>query len=352
MFEAVATHCQMLRAVGFEPVVISLQDTHTAADQVRFESVEVITLRVLGPRTPGFSPKMSQALKRAKLDLVHLHGIWLYPSFAASQWARTTGKPYIISPHGMLDPWILKRSRLKKMLARTAYEERSWRSATCFHALTEAEAQDIRIATGRRNIVVVPNSVQAASGQSNRAPTVLYLGRIHPKKNIAGLIKAWALASDVLEPIGARLQIAGWGEQDHLDALKTQIAEANVANIDYLGPVFGSIKADLIGRAKFLALPSYSEGLPVVVLEAWAAGTPTLMSEHCHLPEGFEAGAAVNCGTDADQIAKALRASLGRTEEAWRQQSHAASALASSNFSVDVIAKRWQQVYTDLIAAG
>lgn len=351
VFEALVAHCGMVRDAGFEPVVIALADEFSAADRQRFGDVEVVTVEVAGPPVIGFAPHLGRELARARLDLLHLHGIWKYPSAAGARWARATGKPYVISPHAMLDPWILGRGTLKKAIAKLAYERRSWRRAALFHALTEDEARDIRAATGQNRIAIVPNALEAPIAHSGaRGGNVVYLGRIHPKKNLGGLIDGWALLRERSGTAGARLTIAGWGEAEDIAALERAVA--GLGDIAFTGPAFGAQKAVLIGTARFLALPSHSEGLPMAILEAWAAGTPTIMSRHCHLPEGFADGAAFDCGTTPEEIAACLARALALDEPAWQNMSAAARGLVRTRFAPEIVARRWQGIYNGLMAKG
>ena len=178
-----------------------------------------------------------------------------------------------------------------------------------------------------------------------------YIGRIHPKKNLEGLIEGWKLARDVLGPLGARLRIAGWGADQDVAALRAWIAAAGGDDIEFIGPAFGAEKAALLGSARFLALASHSEGLPMGILDAWAAGTPTLMSRHCHLPEGFEAGAALDCGTDPESIAECLRAAAKLSEGEWQAMSDAGLRLTRTTFSPGAVAQRWEEAYSALLSA-
>lgn len=352
VFEAVVAHCDLVRACGHEPIVFALDDPLSAADRPRFGTTSVHVFPVTGPRQIGFAPALSSALRAAELDLLHLHGIWMYPSRAAGDWAVATKRPYVISPHGMLDPWIIGQGALKKSIAKLAYEHRSWRAATALHGLTGREARDIATATGRGQATfVVPNAVPAAAmpqpARSTR-PTVLYLGRIHPKKNIDTLVDAWRAARGGL-PDGARLEIAGWGKDEHVSALKAKLDDANDADIAFLGPVFDERKAALLGSARFLALPSHSEGLPMAVLEAWAAGTPVLISTECNLSEGFAAGAAIDCGMDRDTVSATLQQALALSESAWQTMSTAGVGLAASTFSPAAVARAWDKAYSALL---
>jgi hypothetical protein len=108
----------MITALGAEPVVFALADENSEADTIRFAGVRVELGRVRGPAQIGYSPDLGLRLNAADLDLLHLHGIWMATSHLAARWAAQTGRPYVISPHGMLDPWITARGRAKKRLAR------------------------------------------------------------------------------------------------------------------------------------------------------------------------------------------------------------------------------------------
>lgn len=352
VFEAVVAHAELLRARGFDPVVFALDDEFGAADEHRFGRTLVHRMGVVGPAAVGYAPALLKTLIAADLDLLHLHGIWMYPSHAGARWSRRTGRPYVISPHGMLDPWITSRGRAKKAVAEWGYERQSWRTAALFHALTEREAEDIVAYTGADSVAVVPNVVMPGQVRTGvPAPVVLSLGRIHPKKNTEALVHAWVAARDVLQPLGARLQIVGWGDAAHVAALEQVVAAAGGNDIDMLGPVFGDGKAKLLHGARYLALPSHSEGLPLAILEAWGAGTPTLMSRHCNVDLGFDRGAAMDCGTSIETIAGTLRAAFTLPAIGWQAMSDAALALVEVRYSPSQVGDRWAGLYARLIAS-
>ncbi len=120
----------------------------------------------------------------------------------------------------------------------------------------------------------------------------------------------------------------------------------------FLGPQYGEDKARLLAQSRFIALPSHSEGLPVAILEAWAAGTPVLMSQECNLPIGFEQGAALDTGFTPQSIAATMRAAFGLDQAAWLGMARAANALATGPFSAVSIAQSWAEAYLALIDAG
>lgn len=350
VFEAVVKQADLIRSLGGEAVVFALEDVHSAEDKPRFGPAPVHVSRVSGPRQIGFAPDLAGRMIAADLDLLHLHGIWMFPSRAATVWARRTGRPYLISPHGMLDPWIVARGKAKKFIARKGYEEASWQAATAFHALTHREAGDVLRESGRRESIVVANAgpEPAAPRAGLPAPSFVYLGRIHTKKNLEALVAAWRDNARALEALGATLTIAGWGDDADVAALKGWL-EGAPASVRFAGPVFGEAKAALLGGAHHLVLPSHSEGLPMVILEAWAAGAPVLMTQECNLPEGFAAGAARDCGYDAASIGAALLTAAQMGEGEWQAASAAARTLAATTFSNAAIAAQWAQAYRGLV---
>ena len=340
----------ILRSLGAVPVVLGIEDEAAAQDGWRLEGIERHLAKPHGPAAIAYAPELRSLLDAAQLDLLHLHGIWQYPVKAAGDWAQRTGKPLVVSPHGMLAPWITTRNTWKKNIARALWEQSAWRKASLFHALTQAETADIAREVPAASTVSIPNAAPPArmSSAASRGPVAMYLGRIHEKKNLGGLIAAWVKARDRLPP-EASLVIAGWGDDAGIAALEQALPGAAGAGVEFVGTAFGSQKAALFDLARFLVLPSHSEGLPMAVLEAWAEGIPALKSSNCNLPEGFASGAAIDCGTSVDNITAALVDGFTLSDEAWTRMSSAAKSLALGPFSRDAVAQRWEAAYAGLL---
>ncbi|QYJ06690.1 glycosyltransferase [Qipengyuania flava] len=339
----------MLRALGAQPVVLAVTDAAHEQDRWRLGDADIRLAAARGPAQLAYAPDLPVVLSDAKLDLLHLLGVWQYPTHAAGRWADETGRPLIISPHGMFDPWITGRNAWKKQAARLLWERRAWHRAAAFHALTAAEAADIERESPGARVAVVPNAAPAASPPRDRTPPphLLYLGRIHEKKNIAALIAAWRSLRGEL-PADATLTIAGWGDDEGIAMLEHAMERAD-PSIQFVGTAFGAQKAALFDVSRFLVLPSLSEGLPMAILEAWASGTPTIQSDACNLPEGFATGAAIRCGTDRDAIADAIRTAMSIDDAQWLTKSAAARELAASPFSQASIALHWEEIYGALL---
>jgi len=196
--------------------------------------------------------------------------------------------------------------------------------------------------------VVIPNAGPAPTGPRNPPPglDLLYIGRIHTKKNLLALVEGWRTAT---RPANARLTIAGWGDAEDVAALESAVAEGD-GSVEFVGPVYGDRKQALLDAARFVVLPSHSEGLPMAILEAWSKGVPTLMTAECNLEEGFTAGAALECGYDAATLASDLGSALAMPDARWLEMSAAALELAGSRFSEQSVAAMWGQTYGDALA--
>jgi poly(glycerol-phosphate) alpha-glucosyltransferase len=261
----------------------------------------------------GYAPNLLSALRSAAPDVLHNHGLWMYPSVASVKWSKLTRRPYLISVHGMLDPWAVTHSYWKKKLAGMMYEHRHLTHAACLHALCPAEADAIRRYGLSNPLCVIPFGIDlpllALGRPTRQEKALLFLGRLHPKKGLMNLLMAWQrLQRDrTSELAGWELWIAGWDQGNHEQALRQCSLDHGIeSSVRFLGPKFGEDKDLLLRSVGAFVLPSFSEGLPVSILEAWAYGLPVAMTTHCNLPQGFEAGAAVCIDTSATGIARGL----------------------------------------------
>ena len=345
--------------------VFGIEDYDTQPDQAAWSGLKVSADRVLGPRRFGYAPELAGRLSAGGLDLVHAHGLWMYPSIASMLWARRQRRPYIVSPHGMLDSWALGQSRWKKRIAGALFENRHLEGAACLHALSQAEANSIRAYGLRNPISVIPNGVHLparpaparppwSEAVDPAAPVLLYLGRLHPKKGLTELLLAWSQFR--LQPAARhwRLVIAGWDEGEHGAWLRSLSRTLGVENtVVFTGPQFGADKAASFARASAFILPSQSEGLPMAVLEAWASGVPVLMTPQCNLPEGFEAGAAIRIAAPgAIEIRNALEQLFWTRAATLSSMGARGRELARQAFSWGLVAREMKRVYDWVLGCG
>ena len=252
-------------------------------------------------------------------DVAHLHALWMYHSLVITRWSLKRRKPYVISTNGMLDPWALRNSYWKKQLALLLYERQSLEGAACIHVSTHAEAYSARDFGLKGSMCVIPNGVDPPSSKgttlrhapwdgwkNNGVKILLYLGRLHPKKGLEVLIKAWS-ASRISASRGWRLVIVGSDHGRHDTCLRRLVTKVGLNDwIHFLPPMFNELRDAAFNAADAFILPSLSEGLPMAVLSAWASGLPVIMTPECNLPEGFAEGAAIRVNARQESIADGL----------------------------------------------
>lgn len=364
LFESVRRLVQSMPRANDSVRVFSLKDEHTRADISQWQPLDVQTFPPVIDRW-GFAPELFPALLDANLDVLLAHGLWKYTSVASLQWSRRTGRPCIIHPHGMLDPWAVRNSSWKKRVAGLLYENAHLRRAACLRALCESEAQAIRAFGLHNPICVIPNGIdlpvltgipndEFRMTYGNGRKVLLHLGRLHPKKNLDSLLRAWA---EVQRDVGVAhdwvLAIAGWDQGGYESELKAQTIELRVQNsVQFLGPQFGEAKSACYANCDAFVLPSLSEGLPMVVLEAWAYAKPVLMTNECNLPEGFSAQAALRIDKDVASIAAGLRMLIEMQDTERISMGARGRELVASQFTWPTIGEEMRRVCEWTISGG
>jgi glycosyltransferase involved in cell wall biosynthesis len=322
---------------------------------------DIATLLPVVPRayTPvmarvGYAPQLAADLLAANHDVVHQHGLWMYPSIAVSRWRRAHGRPTVISTQGMLEPWAVSNAAFKKRIAAMLFERSNLSHASCIHC-SEAEVAGVRAFGLANPIAVIPNGVELPDPAAPPPPrphwlpqgrhAILFLGRLHPKKGLAELLRAWSLLVR-RNPNAAgewSLAIAGWDDGGFEAGLRSLASELGLAppQVIFTGALFGEAKTAAFAHAEALVLPSHSEGFPMTVLEAWAHGLAVLMTRASNVPAGFEANAALEITTDSGEMAAALEAALFHAD--LRALGANGRRLAQKNYS-------WDAIVADLLA--
>jgi len=342
--QAVQSLSRTLAARGnIEIEIFSL--AHDPKHGLDFGGLPLHVAPVLGPRGFSYAPSLLDMLLRRDLDCLHVHGIWMYLSLAAQRWHARTGRPYVVSPHGMLDPWAMRHQRLKKRAARLLYEDAHIGQAACLHALCEAERSAIRMLGYAAPIAIVPNGVDpipldASDRPGAREKVLLFLGRVTPKKHVLELLEAWSMLKDHR---GWRLAVVGpidAGYADRLGEILQPIPDAQLA-----GPAYGSGRAAAYRSAHAFVLPSVSEGLPMGALEALSCGLPSLLTPQCNLPEAFAADAAFEIAGDAEALARGLAELFDTPDARLREMGENGRRLIAARFTWPKAAAGIEAIY-------
>lgn len=286
---------------------------------------------------------------------VHIHGIWEAHCAITSSMAQSNRKPYIISAHGMLERWALQHKRIKKALYATMVEVNNLRRATCLRALTTDEAHDYRRIGLSTPLAIVPGAVELPNSVDrelfqNAFPNltnkriVIFLGRLHPKKGLDLLIRAWANTGDSIRD--AHLVLAGPDSDGMRLTLERMALDLGVSrSVTFSGMMNAPMKWSALENASLFVLPSFSEGFSVAVLEAMAAGLPVVVTDACHFPEI----AQKDCGWVIEPSQKALEAVLFDYFQCRIGEGEAMGSrgrkLVESKFTWSVVGDQMARVY-------
>jgi glycosyltransferase involved in cell wall biosynthesis len=263
-----------------------------------------------------FTPpqSLSAEINIFKPDLLHVHGLWRAPN-RLLPFRRSL--PNVISPQGMLDPWALSQHRKRKSLLWHAFEHANLDAASAIHAVSASELQVIRSLSISSPIAVVPNGINiplACDGTSQPPPwptdgrkVLLFLSRLHSKKGIIPLLKAWsAISTDAIQA-GWSLEIVGYAADRPVQQV---MASTTIPGVRFHPPCFDQFKYSAFRNASAFILPSFSEGLPMAALEAMSFGLPCLLSSACNIEDAFTAEAALSAEPEPTLLERSLRTFL------------------------------------------
>ncbi|MGZ5617130.1 MAG: glycosyltransferase [Usitatibacter sp.] len=357
--------CAALAARGHEVEVVTTNvDGDASSDvpldvPVRIDGVVVRYFPSTRLRRLYYSPPMYRYLRQSmrQWDLVHTHSVFLWPTTAAARLARKFGKPYVMSPRGMLvRDLISRRSALLKRAWISLIESRNVSLAAAVHVTSALEAEEL-LALGLkpRRMFEAPNGIDLPSegkpdeshqhmeGDDLPAKYVLFLGRISWKKGLDRLVSALAAAPGIV------LVVAGNDDEGYWPSLIEKAAGLSVADrIHRLGFVDGERKRQVLSRAAALVLPSYSENFGNVVLEAMALGVPVVVTPEVGLASVVaSSGSGLVVQGDPAMLGAALARLMG--DEALRRELGAKGRAAARLFSWDSVAERIEREYLSIV---
>jgi glycosyltransferase involved in cell wall biosynthesis len=290
----------------------------------------------------GWTKRLHRCLAEefADADVVFIHGIWQQMAMAAASEARRARVPYVMFPHGMMDPYIINRTRfhaVARWVQLRLYQARDLQGAAAVVFTTDPEMEKAltvipelsanaqRIRYGTADPEIEPRFENVDNDVSSRPMTIGYLGRLHPKKNLQAAVRAMT-AFDADEVC---FEIVG-PPSDHLAELQATVDELQLWDrVSFHPPVFDDQKFVLMRRWDWLILPSFQENFGQVLAQALSVGTPVIVSDRIDTCDAIvSAGAGIACGTESDDIqisvrkAQAEMRSDGSLE--WRRSARAA----------------------------
>jgi glycosyltransferase involved in cell wall biosynthesis len=316
------------------------------------------------PRFWGVSWAMRRRLAEIipTVDIVHLHSLYLFHDWAAGEYCRRSATPYVVRPHGTLDPFMYRRHRWRKAIIDVLFQDAVLRGAAGLHYTTNEERELARPYARNPRGWVVPNGIdvcayadlparaalRARYPQIGGRKVVLFFGRLNFKKGLDVTIAAFKALARERDDIFLVLA----GPDDGLrNAAERWIADARLGDRTlFTGMVSGEEKRCVLGGSDIFILPSQSENFGISVVEAAASGMPVIVSDRVNLWRDVEeAQAGLVAPPDAAAFTERLRFLLDNPSAAGAMGKRGAEMVAR-RFAWDALGDRYEAMYREAAA--
>ncbi|CAM1345186.1 glycosyltransferase [Tenacibaculum amylolyticum] len=288
--------------------------------------------------------KIDSIVSEKKIDIIHIHGVWLYPQYIGAKYAVKNNIPFVFSCHGMYQPWLWKKGTLKKKLYLHFLSKKWFRKAKVIHTITENETKNTRKFFKKAQFIEIPNLVSFSTTEA--VPDfsdkyILYLGRLNKTKGIDVLITAFANIVDKK----VTLKIAG-GFNDYKKELETLVKTYKLGErVEFLGEVKGTIKEKLIQNAWAMVSPTFSDVIGIVNLEAGLFKTPMITTYKTGLKNAWNSNGGFLIEPTISELEKALTEVVNYTIEKRIAKGEQLHAFVKENYSWEQQFPKWKDLY-------
>lgn len=367
--EVIPRICEALVAAGHQVRLVSgnvaqLADSAMRAKEhgveMRFASLRQIPHLGFLRLTPEFRRVIEEGV--AWCDIVHIHGHWQDIPWFAPRVARRLGKPYVMQPHGFLEPERLKKSAVQKKIIGALIERPNLNRAAAVIATAESEKVGIQRFGVRAPIKVVPlgldtERIDAARrdeallkrvGLDPNKKTLLYFSRLTPIKGLDMLAEVWSRLHEHHDTW--QLCITGPDDRGYAVQIKRLYDRLIIdSSVHFTGPVYGDDKYTLLRSVDAFVLPTRSENWSIAVQEALAAGLPTVCTKGApwEIIEKYQAGFWVDIGVEPiyEGLSKILSADSGTIS----RMAQAGRTLVEHEFGWKNIGQKLCRVYQSVL---
>ncbi len=358
---AVSGMSQSQRELGHE---VSIASTFSNEEEV--QRIEGVTVDLHPCEFQGWrwSRSLSNALPGLveKADIVHIHTVWDYPTYAASAACRKLGKPYIIRPCGMLDAWSLSQRTWKKKLYYHLFGHSIISNSAAIHFTSQEESGNSMMCDSARGrftlpLGLAPSSYENLPGREsfikrfpglNNKRLLLFLGRLHYKKQPDIAIKSFhALAAG---DTSIHLVMAGSGDDNYVSELKGLVNRLGLSErVTFTGMLDREAVREAYMAAYLFLLPSVQENFGIATAEALAAGCPVVVSGRVNLSSDIKhVGAGLVCEPEVEATTRALQRVL-KSDLLRTEMSENGRKLIEDNFTWGKLSKKLTAVYEDIL---
>lgn len=339
--------------------VVVVATNNKTVEQNTNVSIEIINPNSIGKPwkwSPVLMSRVDSIIKSYKINLIHIHGIWMAAQWAGLRAAKKHNLPAIISSHGMLEPWLWNEQGFLKKAKKYAYFQSLFKpqinGTTIFHAITPVEKENILKIFPRNRIEVIPNAIEllqtpVINKEIEVKKQLLFLGRIHPIKGINLIVDA--ISQINLDPEW-KILIAGPVEiPNYLEELKRKVIHYNLApQVQFLGPIYGQEKYELIQSSWTMLVPSYSEVISMVNLEAASCNVPSITTHETGL-EDWENGGGILIKPTVKELSEKIVEVTRWSKNERILRGEASRKLVEEKYSWESVIPTWRDFYKKVI---
>ena len=298
-----------------------------------------------------------------KFDIIHIHGLYRFPQAIAAFYARKHKIPYIVRPHGSLDPFLYnrKKRRFLKRVYEKLFEFRNLNHASRIHFTTEEEMLLTHFLGLKAPTMILPNGLNIQEFVKlppygvfrkeyglKEEKVILHLGRLNFKKGIDILVKAFGRIAKHDSKV--RLVLAGPDNDGYSkEVMKWVVQEGVQEKVIFTGMLLGEHKLSVLRDADIFVLPSYSENFGIAVIEAMVCGLPVVISDKVNIWREVEAsGAGLVTDCDYKKVSEALLFLLGNSEKRI-EMGRLGQEIVRKKYNWDSIIKDLYNLYEEII---
>ena len=303
----------------------------------------------------AYSPVYKKDMRALGMfDLYHAQGIWQYPTYALVDVAREKHRPYLITPHGMLYPQdIAKSSQTAKLWSLKLRLLRDLNRAACVHVTCREELEHCRQLGVTAPIAIIPNPVEVRERTERTVDGMFrlgYLGRLSPRKNVEGLIYAFATPQE--EAAAAELLIIGGGDVSYERFLKDEVRRLELGNVRFTSFLSGAEKDRALASLSVLAMPSEAENFGMAIAEPLVRGIPCIATTGSPWEELQTYGCGWWVPYSQQDITAAVSAALHTSAAQLKQMGERGRRLVEERYSVEAVARQMKTLYEWVTGAG
>lgn len=292
-------------------------------------------------------------LDELKPDIVHINGCWMLQCSLTIFWAKNKGYPVILSPHGMLEPWNIRKNYwTKKLPAILLYQKRSIKKCNILIATAEKEKINLQSLGYNKNIAVVPNGIIVNGIECKKTwkenKQILFLALYRKNKGIDILMQAISKIKEKIKDW--KVIIAGIESDYTIEDLNKMATELEISNmVDVTGPLFGSEKWDTYKKSDVFILPTLNENFGIVIAESYLCGTPVITTKGAPWPIIKEKKCGWWIDRSVDNIAKSIEEFINTPIEKRKEMGITGREFVINNFASEKIAIKMVNIYKMIV---